>query len=126
MAAGKTLTVNNTGGTFIIAGAVTAPTGSVDKTGGSLVQSTANVTAGTFINDAGTTELRGPAINLTNVTVNGGRLEVRGTLTLANSPTLTGGTLALLNPAGNTVPNPFAIAGGNVEVVPDHLEQIRM
>ena len=114
---GKTLTVNNTGGTFTLAGPLTGA-GTISKAGGGLVRSTSNASIAKFVNTAGTTQLAGPNTTLTDVSVTGGRLEVSGQFTLTNSPISTGGTLAIVSPITNNLPNPFVISGGTVEAIP--------
>lgn len=98
--AGNNLNFNVTGGRLQISGALNA------------------VGANTGFTKSGTNTMRtvGP-VSTTNLIINGGRLEVEGPLTLTNSPTMNGGTLALLNTTGgNVVPDPFVISGaGTVE-----------
>ena len=71
---------------------------------------------------AGAFNLNG-ATNLTNVTVNGGRLEISGPATLANAPVLQTGTLALRNADAatpNAIPGPLTVGpGATLEGVPN-------
>ncbi|HEX5176397.1 MAG TPA: hypothetical protein VFV83_05170, partial [Chthoniobacteraceae bacterium] len=77
VAAGKTLTVNNTGGLLTLAGPivgnpVSPNSGTVVKTGASPVRATEDITLDRFVNSAGTTDLRGTSISLTNLDVAAG------------------------------------------------------
>ncbi len=135
IAAGKTLTVKNTGGLLTVASNITGGTLATDGT--ATVNYTGSTNLNTLSNVAGTAQFRGvntlTNVNVsggklelrgdttaTNVNVTGGRAEFRGNFTLSTNPVIAnGGTLALLK-VGNTgtIANPLTVSSGNLEFVP--------